>query len=231
MKFFEYLKERRKRIKIPKRILVLSIFLILLPFINLVYLGFSYRIPMSQLHKIPANLSLGSNLILLLPFLIAIGLIRVKKYGWYAFLIYACIVIIQNIYSITQIFNLQNLTTFFRTFFWIAIAIYFSKKDLSAPYFKMYPRGWRGEKRKPVEIKIKITEKEYLTADLSLSGLFVFYPNCPYILNEEIEIELTFNNSSLKILSGIVRIDENGIGIAFRNLNKENRAFLKEFLI
>ena len=186
---------------------------------------------MSQLHKIPANLSLGSNLILLLPFLIAIGLIRVKKYGWYAFLIYACIVIIQNIYSITQIFNLQNLTTFFRTFFWIAIAIYFSKKDLSAPYFKMYPRGWRGEKRKPVEIKIKITEKEYLTADLSLSGLFVFYPNCPYILNEEIEIELTFNNSSLKILSGIVRIDENGIGIAFRNLNKENRAFLKEFLI
>lgn len=230
MKIFNFLTERRKRIKIPTSIMILSLFLFVLPLINISYMGLSNNIPFKDFHKIPSKLSVFTNIMLFAPILIAIMLFLGKKRGWYLFLTYSSILIFQNIYSLVVLPSIQNSGILFRTIVWLSLVIYFCKKDISAPYLKMYPRGWRGEKRTPLKLRVKIKGIDYVTADASLSGIFVFFPECPFQLTEEIEVEIYFEEKSYNFSTGVVRIDNNGIGLAFRNLNKDKIELLKKII-
>lgn len=137
MKIFNFLTERRKRIKIPTNIMILSLFLFVLPLVNISYMGLSNSIPIKDFYKIPSRLSIFTNIMLFAPILIAIMLFLGKKRGWYLFLAYSSVLIFQNIYSLVVLPSIQNSGILFRTIVWLSLVIYFCKKDISAPYLKM----------------------------------------------------------------------------------------------
>jgi len=230
MKSFHFLSERRKRVTIPKRVAALAIFLLVLPFANLAYLGYANEVSLKDFLKIPLRLSLFSNATFFLPFFVSIGLLSVTRFGWFSFLGYCGILFSQNIYSAIILPGLQNFGALFRTFVWMAVTIYFVRKDISAPYFKMYPRGWRLQKRNPIEMEVKINGETKKTRDVSSSGFYVNWENCNLELNREVDLEFETARKQLKLKAGVVRIDPVGVGFAFRNLSGENRKVIGELM-
>jgi hypothetical protein len=218
--------ERRKRIKIPTSILLIGILLILMPFLSFFLL---YLRKGNAFHHILSGIQWYQLLLILLPLPIGIGLLRVRKLAWYALLVYGSILIVWNVY--TAIFYPSHWNSFAlaeSTLFFILI-VYFLRKDISSPYFKLYPRGWRGEKRHPIQASVRINSQEFATRDFSLAGFY-----CDHASNESFQIgdEVALKIADLPddFKGGIVRIDPNGFGVAFRNLNDIKIQKLNEFI-
>jgi hypothetical protein len=107
----------------------------------------------------------------------------------------------------------------FRTVLGFGLIVFFLRKDISSPYFKLYPRGWRGEKREPVELDVIIDDREYKTKDVSSNGVYVDWKNCEKELGDEIIIRFKQPDNTMlptETKVGVVRIDESGVGLAFR---------------
>jgi hypothetical protein len=81
-----------------------------------------------------------------------------------------------------------------------------------------------------LKLRVKIKGIDYVTADASLSGIFVFFPDCPFQLTEQVEVEIYYEEKTYNFSTGVVRIDNNGIGLAFRNLNKDKIELLKKII-
>lgn len=163
------------------------------------------------------------------PIAIAYGLLKVKKWGWWYLLVYSVTLILYNLISFILLKDQYHGISLIQTIFTSALAIYFLKKDISAPYFKMYPRGWRGELRHPIATEIKINNRLIVTRDLSFSGFYVESSDFTFDLNEEVKFTFLINEA-LQFAVGVVRIDPNGVGFAFRNLSNENISLLKEII-
>jgi len=180
------MKERRKRMKKPFWLFTIGVCLCVMPLVNCALI-------FNELKEYNFQLIFNSGLIspiylilLILPLPIGIGLLRVKKWAWWAILIYFPILIVYDISIWFSNASIYNSGVLFRTVLGFGVIVYFLRKDISAPYFKLYPRGWRGEKRTPLKLRVKIKGIDYVTADASLSGIFVFFPNCPFQLTEEV---------------------------------------------
>ncbi len=222
--------EIRKRSEVPWKLKFLSICLFLLPFANFITLHW-YQIPSVSIANFYFwDYSTFTKIIILSPLFIAPAIWFGKKEGWYLFLMYSILLVIQNIYSFSINPGLQNLGVLFRTFIFLPLLIWFCKSDIAAPYLTTYPRGWRGQKRLPIQIKVSIHQKEYVTADASLGGVFLFYPNCPFQISDQIDLEMVFGEKRKLFQTGVVRVESNGVGLAFRNLDKESKWFLKNVL-
>ncbi|MCE9501838.1 MAG: PilZ domain-containing protein [Leptospira sp.] len=169
-------------------------------------------------------------LFLFIPFIIGLGILLVKKWGWWLFLIYSVFLIIYNVQTIIFKPVFVNISALAGTLFGIGALLYFIRKDISAPYFKMYPRGWRGQVRNPIEAEIIISDQTFRTKDLSESGFFIFWTDCPFDPKQEVDIQLEIDKEKLKMKVGVVRIDKNGVGMAFRNITGEFRDKINFFV-
>lgn len=219
------MKDRRKRYKIPDSILASSILIMSLPILNLVEQVYHWNLGISNVFLFIQDLNILQLFFIFAPFLIGIGLLFVKKWAWYSLIIYLTILFLFDISQFISQTSLYNFGIILRTFVGAILLILFLRKDIQAPYFKLYPRGFRGEKRKPIHTRVKIENTIYETRDVSERGIYVDWANCDKNLNEEIHLEfLDIGNSSNKSLKNIpkftkasvVRIDEKGVGIAFR---------------
>lgn len=105
-------------------------------------------------------------------------------------------------------------------------AVYFLKKDISAPYLKMYPRGWRGEKRKPIQIQVCINGTDRLTKDISEAGFYVDWNDVPFEINAEVAVEIETERDKRLFVAGVVRKDMNGAGFAFRGLSDNDSKWI-----
>jgi hypothetical protein len=126
-----------------------------------------------------------------------------------------------NLFTISNNLDRFHIQSTLLTIFGFTLIFFFLRKDISAPYFKLYPRGWRGENRKPIEIEVTIDGKGYQTLDVSNTGIYVDWKNCEKELGDEVLIifkpDSNLNSSVLKeTKAGVVRIDESGVGLAFR---------------
>jgi hypothetical protein len=224
---FNYFNERRKRLHVPKSIFFLSLFLLFLPILNIIYLGVNSNLDLVNYIKIPLKLPIISNFILFFPVVIGILLLTGKKIGWYFFLIYTIGLIFQNIYSIILYPSIQNSGSLFRTIFWFGLCIFICSKDISVPFMKIYPRGWRGEKRQQVKIPITIDNIDYLTEDASIKGVYIKCENFPYQVSDSVNLKIVTKEKIIELCSGVVRKDNNGVGLAFRGVGKEDIQSLK----
>lgn len=224
-------KERRERLKRPKTLLFFGILFLFLPLINYLYIANQLELNYKEISVVLKSIDYFALFLLLLPIFVGIGILSVQKWGWWLFLLYSILLIIYDIYALTLSPTYFNIGVLLRSIVGIFAIIYFTRKDISAPYFKMYPRGWRGEKRKPIEMEIKIDEKELITKDISLSGFYIGLKDSDYSINQKLDIILNLEKNPIQLKGGVVRIDKNGIGIAFRNLNSKNKEILKEILL
>lgn len=221
--------KRRVRLARPKTLVFFGIIFLLLPFCN--YAGVAYQTGINFTFPIIvlSQLQLPALILILLPIPVGIGLLFVKKWGWWLFLMYSILLIMYNLYVILTEPEVYNIGAIVQSILGCAAVFYFVNKDISAPYMKMYPRGWRGEKRKPLELKVAIDGTALTTRDFSIAGFYVDWLDAPY--NPYDAIKVTIPNritGKMKLDAGVVRVDQNGIGVAFRGLTGEQKNAIKE---
>lgn len=190
-------------------------------------------LPLTKFRIILFHSDIFAILLLLMAFVVGIGLLSVRRWGWYFFLFYASCLILYNMQVFYLSPKLENFIFLFNSLVGVFAVFYFSKKDISAPYFKMYPRGWRLQMRKPIVVEVEIDNAKFKTTDLSLGGFYILWSDCNYEINQEISFKIFIEDKVHSLKAGIVRLDENGVGIAFRTLSsaiiKDLENFLKKF--
>ena len=94
----------------------------------------------------------------------------------------------------------------------------------------MYGRGWRFQIRKPIEVDINVNDLKLRTRDISPTGFFVEWLNCPLELNQEVNVTLYIDKQTLELKAGVVRLDSVGAGIAFRFLDADSTKTIKDWI-
>lgn len=218
--------DRRKRLKRPLLIVLFGLYFLVLPFVN--YFSFAYahdiywtypKLVLTWLH--PAEFTL---LVLAIP--VGIGLLLVKKWGWYSFLVYAVAFILFDTIAFILKPIAFNLMALGNSVIGFAAVFYFTRKNISTPYLKLYPRGWRYERRTPIQIQLLLNGIECTTRDFSRTGFYVSWPDFSGEPGEEVQVVI----SGIPINAGIVRIDQNGLGVAFRNLQPNQIQLFEEII-
>ena len=148
--------KRRKRVSRPKTLLFFGLFFLSIPIWNYFSVAYYSSVPFSELKLVFKNFQVIELLILFGSLIVGTGLLLVKRWGWYGFLIYAGFFIFYNLYTLITNPIIYNVGAFFQTILGFTAITYFLRKDISAPYFKLYPRGWRGEIRYPIQLNVKI---------------------------------------------------------------------------
>lgn len=205
-------KDRRRRLKPPVSILLAGGLFLLLPFANYFYLKHYFHIKTHDFTWIFMVLDPFSAVLLILPFFIGIGLLKVRKWGYWSLFAYSITLLLHNAAGIIISREIFQIGIFIQSFIGLFIILFFLRKDISAPYFKMYPRGWRGQKRSPIVMDVILDGTSYKTKDISETGIYAEWAGCAKNLGDAVSIEM---GGTAKV-GGIVRIDENGVGIAFR---------------
>ncbi|HNO24998.1 MAG TPA: PilZ domain-containing protein [Leptospiraceae bacterium] len=229
-----FIGERRKRIKRPPGILFAGIMCFLYPVINIWSLCTFYHIPVRDFAQVFRFINGFQTVLVFAPALPGIGLLSVKKWGWYSFLAYCFSLLMFNIYALYKFHASRNVYSILETAAVITVSVYFLRRDISAPYMKLYPRGFRGENRIPVEAEVEIlcgSEKwTRKTRDFSVSGFYTDWNDFPLHLNSEILARFRLGNESFELNAGVVRTDENGAGFAFRDTDSETESRLERSL-
>lgn len=224
--------ERRRRLKRPVALTVFGIFFLVFPFVNFFYIAgqTGYRLSNPLFLLLPGIWPVS--LFMVAAFIVGLGLLKVKRWGWRLFLTFALCLIAYNLLTIIIQWNAYNIGSLLRSILAIAAVLYFCQKDVSAPYFKMYPRGWRMEKRRPVQISLTIDTHPFITRDFSPSGFYVDWEDCAdfHLPGDSVEIIILIENEQFDFEGGVVRMDENGAGIALRNMNREKRKKLRTLI-
>lgn len=205
-------RDRRKRIRRPFTLVILSLFLILEPLIQLIGLSIWKNVSVRMILK---DMSLFQSILFFFPMLPGLGLYLVKKWGWFLFIGYSIFLIFFNLFAVFKNPSNYNYHALIETILISIMIIYFLRKDISPPYFKMYPRGWRGNKRTPVNKNVCINGIWTVTKDISETGFYAEWNGEEYSLGKELTI-IFEDFPELKQIAGVVRIDKNGIGLGFR---------------
>lgn len=223
-------RERRKRLKRPLSILIFSLIYFLLPFFNYISWNITLHTPPLEPDYFFRRINEIEFLFLILPFFAALALFSVTRFGWWFFLVFSLANIAYNFYVFLLQASVYNFSAVLQSFFAVAAVIFFTSKNLSAPYMKMYPRGWRMQVRRPVRIQVLIDGFKRFTKDMSEAGLFVIWKDCPLDPDKELKVEFSINRERFELKGTIVRFDERGVGIAFRYVDKNNAGKLKNLL-
>jgi hypothetical protein len=217
---------RRKRLSRPKTLVFFGFVFLILPFLNYYSISAQTGIEFFQFKEIFSKLNFLEIFLLFASIPVGFGLLLVKRWGWFSFILYSTLLISYNLFGLIQSKEIFDLAVLGRTVLGTLVVLYFCRKDISAPYFKMYPRGWRFQKRKPIELDVVIDNKNYKTKDISGTGVYVETDLNPE-LNTELKLSLKLPNEVLDLTAGVVRIDSEGIGLAFRNLNPSTKKNLE----
>lgn len=222
--------ERRRRLLRPKTLMFFGAVFLFLPFLNYFViasrLGIHFTLPRIILGQLPFH----TLFFLFAPFAVGGGLLLVKKWGWWLFLGYAVTFTIYNLVTLILKPDLYNAGALLNTVIFLSSIVYFSRKDISAPFFRMYPRGWRMQKRKPVQVSITVNGVERQTSDISLAGFFVGWEGCQLQPNDRVQVTLYSSEDFHDFEGGVVRVDDRGAGIAFRNLDEDGVNFIESII-
>lgn len=221
---------KRRRLSRPWSLIAVGTAFLCLPVINYFGIAAQYQIPF----ELPALVLRAMPPILIVlwlaPLPIGAGLLLVKRWGWQSFLVYSLILIGYNLYVFVADSDRYNMAALITTTLGVAMVIFFVRKDMSAPYIKSYPRGWRYQRRRPVVTPVRVDGRDLATRDLSEAGFYVDWEGCTLAPNSAVNIELKLDSETLKLQGGLVRIDDHGAGVAFRGLTRAHRRSLKNFL-
>ncbi|MCH8194779.1 MAG: hypothetical protein IIB12_01770, partial [Chloroflexi bacterium] len=199
--------KKRKRKARPRTLLIFGVGFILLPFVNYFIIAKDLNIHYSLPEFVFAKLNPAAAVLLLAPFVIGVGLLMVKRWAWRLFLVYALVVVAYDLAILLTAPVVYNARMLLQTLFGLAAVMYFTQPDISAPYMKMYPRGWRMQKRRPVVLDAVIDGVKRKTRDFGSRGLFADWPDCPHEPNDAVTVEFELDGRQFCLEAGIVRID------------------------
>ncbi len=211
--------ERRRRLRRPASLTVFGALFLGLPLLNYVSIAYRLSIPLTHVTLIFANLNALEIILLLGALPVGAGLLLVKKWGWWSFLAYSLILIAYNGFVfLTKPFG-ENLGALLLTIVGCVAMGWFMRRDISAPYLKLYPRGWRMQRRRPLVFEIEVDGIVRRTKDAGQRGVYVDWPHCRQNPGDAVDVAFRLNNNQYRLTGGVVRVDEDGAGIAFRDLD------------
>ena len=222
--------ERRKRIRRPATLTLFGLAFLAMPLVNYIAIAIRLDTPTTDVAAIFANLNPFEIALLFGAIPVGVGLLLVKKWGWWLFLLYSIALTAYN----ATVFVMQpfagNLGALLLAVFGMLAMAYIMRNDISAPYVKMYPRGWRLQKRKPLVFEIVVNDIMRRTKDAHERGVYIEWPDCNLEPGAEVNLAFRLNDNRYDITGGVVRTDPDGVGVAFRNLDLNTLVSLRHDL-
>jgi hypothetical protein len=211
-------------------LVIIGLVFILFPFANYLLLSFLYRIPLNEPVLLFNKLNPLGNFLAFFLIIVGVGLLSITRWGWYLFLFYMPVFILYSLISYFITPDTYYLTVMILSAFGFLAIIFFTRKNISVPYMHIHRRGWRMQKRIPIGLDISVNGTERKTRDFGEKGFFLSWPDCPQQLGAEVDIFFTFNNENFHFVGGIVRVEETGVGIAFRGLAIDDQRRLQALI-
>jgi hypothetical protein len=222
--FFSKLKNKFKEkheLNMPISVLIIGICFIIIPIFSITYKLIMGKEQLNDFFIVFRPIQIA--FILISP-IIAYGLLRMRRWGWYLMIIFSGSLIIYIIYYIIAFMTeyywiIMKVTLGFYLIFLLILALIavigiFSQKDIYLPYFSVASRGFRDSKRKKIEKDTIIDGKTHLIRDISKKGLLIVWENCEKSPGDIIKFEIDDPEGNEYLLTGkIVRKSEHHIGI------------------
>lgn len=221
---------RRRRYDRPWSLWVFGLALLVSPIVNFIAIARHYGLAITSIGEALSKVSPISAALLIVPIPIAIGILFIQRWAWWMFLIYASALILHNLYALAVNASTFNTQALGGAAFGTAAMIYFLRRDVFAPFLHTGKRGWRRANRKSVVLDILVNGTPLRSRDISLTGVFVEWDDCPHALNTGVNVVLQFPSGAIELNAGIVHVSAKGAGIAFRGVSNEARARLKQAL-
>lgn len=223
--------ERRKRLKRPRILFVLASVIVLMPFSNYVGMALFRHLSPFNVIDVFSSLTFREYLFLISSLGAGIGLIMIRKWGWWLFIIAGFVFVLQNIYIfIINSASLQPGPILHTSIIAVALA-YFLRKDIFIPYLKIHRHGWRFFPRYKLQIPIIVDGVERETENISAGGCFVIWPEHSYESSQGIRVKFHLDENVYEFDAGVAStVAGVGIGVAFRNMSAEQISSLKSHL-
>jgi hypothetical protein len=223
--------ERRRRLARPRTLVTLGVLFLLMPVLNYGAAAYRFDLDLADVSRVlgvfaRADQGYVGLIALLAPLLVGAGILSVRAWGWYTFLVYASGLALYNVAVLVQRPDVYNLAANGQTLFTLIAAGYLLQRDIFAPYMNPGRRGWRGQRRLSLAISVVVDGRQLQTRDVSASGCYVSWPDCPLAPGSEVAIAFRLGEGDFQLRGGVVRLDAAGIGIAFRNLDATARRAL-----
>jgi len=208
-------------LKLPPAIKIIAALLIASPLFNYVFTAYKLNLRLDEPLLVFRNLSLLVLFLFFAPAAAGLGLMRIRRWGWRLFVGYGIILIAYNTSVLLRRLDGENIFLYAHTIIALILMFYFLRKDIAAPYFSLETRGRRRSRRTPASLNVSINGETKALRDISRKGIYVLFPSCPLRLNSRTEVILNAGKESIVVTGGIVRIDQDGVGIAFRDMNRK----------
>jgi Tfp pilus assembly protein PilZ len=155
-----------------------------------------------------------------LGFIVGLGLLGVKRWGYFLFLFFNAILIIDSISRLfTDSFSQRFVVNFVLTLFYFSILQFFLSKDISTPYLTLVPRSFRKKWRVAIPISGRIENSlnqtvPVTTVDISPTG-------CLAEVEGLLELNGTYNvvlnlDSEWEVKAKAVREEDGCYGLQFQ---------------
>ncbi|MDQ5987587.1 MAG: hypothetical protein CSYNP_03332 [Syntrophus sp. SKADARSKE-3] len=192
----------------PLSIIIIAIFYCLEPFGNLIQAAYINQMPLFGSDSIISHLAWTDWVILGLFPVVGIGIYMVKKWGWYLFLAFSALLIFYNLYVYKYLnpnYSIEIVILFI--FITTAIAAFFLRKNVYAPYFNPRLRWWEVATRYRSSLSTVIFTSQgsvpCKALDISETGCFIDY--CGEIpLGSQVMLGFLFGDTEFNCLGRIV---------------------------
>ncbi len=184
-------------------------------------------------------LSPGYWFVCVITVIAGVGILRIRWYGWYLFLISNFLITYETAYDLSH-HSVGDVKTamFFLTVALQGLLIYFVGREIRVPYFFPRIRWWESDPRYKLSVQTKLlredkSEMEGEIMDLSLGGCFI-KTHSYFTPDENVVLDFAIFERAVRCTGRIVWRTEStvthpkGIGVKFDALNKETTFCLRQ---
>jgi c-di-GMP-binding flagellar brake protein YcgR len=233
-------------LKRPLPVTLISILLVLTPFLNLYeYLFFGARTHWMLVSRSLDFSSIIGYLVIVSAVFSGIGIFKIKKWGWFLFHVFSVLIIALSVYRIQTVKNHYAYIMLMMNITIVITVFYFMSRSIRVPYFSDEFRGWRVDERLPLAFPVEVSTDKSLskkistaTIDFSERGALIELDHTmlDHCLTSTLFIELKLGNAEpMKIESDVVYVKEipSGkilAGLKFIHLRRRYRNEIKKFI-
>lgn len=210
--------DRRRRDKLPVPVLFFGVLFLLSPFANLLSALLYLDLPAAAVPELLQHLGAARSGLILGAAAAGAGILSLHPAGLLCFGLYAPTLLAFNLWSVSQHPSAYNLQAFFGSVLASSAVLYFGRRDVFAPYLRKR-LGFRRAPRRPVCTQAIVQDHAYTIADISDSGCFLEWKDCPLRINQSVVLKLPARPRTVRVEAGVVRITTQGVGLAFRSEN------------
>ena len=217
------LTERRRRQRPPRRLLFLSNAFLFWPLLNVWRLWFLPATGLLSAHGAGLLIDLAAPLV-------GLGLLRVRRRPWILACIYVAFAFASNLGLAWQDPAYRIIPVLLHALGLFGLGVFLGRRDFFAPFLAGIPRGFRRSARRRIQLNIQVNGQPAISRNLSAEGAYLKLPSERFSPGEELNLAIRQPDDELSLKAGTVRVDPDGVGIAFRNLNPDQRRRLRALL-